>query len=171
MHKNYISGRRHNYERTHHFLEMECGCGCSIKMPKKEFAELREDFQALNKPEQDIFLMAQLRSMDEGAINTSRHLKNKFESIRGLSTDAHICRNYYENIRNHLLKNGLLSRVHAVKDFLLNYTEVHSLSSTIRNVNRVTQSIIFVPAEMSYESVHRDFLIGVEKDNNLRASN
>jgi len=44
---------------------------------KKEFAELRENFQALTKPEQDIFLMAQLRSMDGGATNASRRLKNK----------------------------------------------------------------------------------------------
>ena len=65
------------YEKALHFLEMGCGCGCSTKMPKEEFAELREDFQALTKPEQDIFLMAQVRSMDGGAINTSRRLKNK----------------------------------------------------------------------------------------------
>ncbi len=44
---------------------------------KKEFAELRENFQALTKPEQDIFLMAQLRSMDGGATNASRRLMNK----------------------------------------------------------------------------------------------
>ena len=61
------------YEKALHFLEQSCGCGCSAKMPKEEFAELREDFQALTKPEQDIFLMAQLKSMDGGAIN----LKNK----------------------------------------------------------------------------------------------
>ena len=65
------------YEKAFHFLEAGCGCSCSTKMPKEEFAELREDFQALTKSEQDIFLMAQLRSMDGGAINTSRRLKNK----------------------------------------------------------------------------------------------
>ncbi|CAG8575396.1 10569_t:CDS:1, partial [Ambispora leptoticha] len=58
------------YEKALNFLEVGCGCGCSTKVPKEEFAELREDFQALTKPEQDIFLMAQLRSMDGGAINT-----------------------------------------------------------------------------------------------------
>src|SRR5215212_2002638 len=57
----------------------------------------------------------------------------------------------------------------AVKNFLLNYAEVHGLPSPIRNVNRVTQSIIFLPAEMSYRSVHRDFLAGLEEDSNLRA--
>ena len=74
------------YEKALHFLEVGCGCGCSAKLPKEEFAELREDFQALTKPEQDIFLMAQLRSMDGGAINTSRRLKSKLGLTRELST-------------------------------------------------------------------------------------
>ena len=65
------------YEEALHFLEQGCGCGCSGKVPREEFAELREAFQALTKTEQDIFLMAQLRSMDGGAISTSRRLKNK----------------------------------------------------------------------------------------------
>ena len=65
------------YKKAIHFLEVGCGCGCSTKVPKEEFAELRAAFQALTKPEQDIFLMAQLRSMDGGATNTSRRLKNK----------------------------------------------------------------------------------------------
>ena len=66
------------YEKALHFLEAGCGCGCSTnKLPKEKFAELREDFQALTKSEQDIFLMAQLRSMDGGATSTSRRLKNK----------------------------------------------------------------------------------------------
>src|SRR2546429_5493813 len=53
-----------------------------------------------------------------------------------------------------------------VKNFLLNYAEVHGLPSPVRNVNRVTLSIIFLPAEMSYRSVHRDFLAGLEDNNN-----
>ena len=65
------------YEKALHFLEVGCSCGCSTKMLKEEFAELRENFQALTKSEQDIFLMAQLRSMDGGATSTSRRLKNK----------------------------------------------------------------------------------------------
>ena len=68
------------YEKALHFLEAGCGCGCSTKMPKEEFAELREDFQVLIKSEQDIFLMTQLRSMDGGVISTSRHLKNKTQA-------------------------------------------------------------------------------------------
>lgn len=56
----------------------------------------------------------------------------------------------------------------AVKNFLLNYAEVHGLPSPVRNVNRVTLSIIFLPAEMSYRSVHRDFLAGLEDNSKLR---
>ena len=37
------------YEKALHFLKAGCGCGCSTKMPKEEFAELIEDFQALTK--------------------------------------------------------------------------------------------------------------------------
>ena len=148
--------------------------------------------------------MAQLRSMDGGATNASRRLKNKNRvnkrTIYCWNRNTPICqktylnmlgigRNYFENIRNHLLKNGLLSRVHgnvkrmprwktkmvidinvaAVKNFLLNYAEVHGLPSPVRNVNRVTQSIIFLPAQMSYKSVHRDFLAGLEEDNTMCA--
>ena len=56
-----------------------------------------------------------------------------------------------------------------VKNFLLNYAEVHGLPSPVRNINRVTQSIIFLPTEMSYKSVHREFLAGLEKDSILCA--
>jgi len=56
-----------------------------------------------------------------------------------------------------------------VNNFLLNYAEVHGLPSPVRNVNRVTQSIIFLPAEMSYKSIYRDFLASLEDDSNLRA--
>ena len=38
----------------------------------------------------------------------------------------------------------------AVKNFLLNYADVHGLPSPVRNVNRVIQSIVLLPAEMSY---------------------
>src|SRR5438128_4874814 len=56
-----------------------------------------------------------------------------------------------------------------VKNFLLNYAEVHGLPSPVRNINRVTQAIIFLPTEMSYKSVHREFLAGLEKDSILCA--
>ena len=50
------------YEKALYFLELGSGCGCSSKVPKEAFAEMREAFQALSKSEQDIFLMAQLKS-------------------------------------------------------------------------------------------------------------
>jgi len=58
------------------FLELGCNCGCSKKI-SKEFAELREAFQALSRSEQDIFLMAQLKAMNGGEITASRRLKKK----------------------------------------------------------------------------------------------
>jgi hypothetical protein len=65
------------YEKAIEFLKIGCGCGCSSKVPKEAFAEMREAFQALSKSEQDIFLMAQLKAMDGGAIDISRRLKKK----------------------------------------------------------------------------------------------
>ena len=58
-----------------HFLEKDCHCGCLANVPKEHFAELREAFQALSKPEQDAFLMAQIKAMDGGLTSTSRRLK------------------------------------------------------------------------------------------------
>ena len=68
------------YEKAINFLEKGCKCGCSSRIPKEQFAELRESFQALSKVEQDIFLMAQLKAMDGGSISTSGHLKRKTRS-------------------------------------------------------------------------------------------
>ena len=62
------------YQKTIGFLEK------GWRISKEQFAELRESFQALTKPEQDIFLMAQLKAMDGGLISTSRRLKKKTRS-------------------------------------------------------------------------------------------
>ena len=35
----------------------------------------------------------------------------------------------------------------AVKNFLLNYAEIHELSSPERSINRIIQSVIFLPTE------------------------
>ncbi len=56
-----------------------------------------------------------------------------------------------------------------VKNFLENYTAVHRLPSLERNINRITQLIVFLPAKMSYKSVHRDFLADLEEDNKLKS--
>ena len=149
--------------------------------------------------------MAQLKAMDGGSISTSRCLKKKTRSNKRtfyhwdhntlLCQETYlnmlgIGRTYFENIRNHLIKNGLLPRTHGnikrmpqwktkmvidknvaevVKNFLENYAEVHGLPSPGRSINRITQSIVFLPAEMSYKSVHRDFLVGLEEDNKLKS--
>ena len=63
------------YEKAMRFLEIGCNCGCSQKIPREKFAELREAFQALSKSEQDIYLMAQLNAMNGGEITASRRLK------------------------------------------------------------------------------------------------
>ena len=68
------------YQKAIDFLGKGCDCGCSSRIPKEEFAELRESFQALSKIEQDIFLMAQIKAMDGGSASTSRCLKKKTRS-------------------------------------------------------------------------------------------
>jgi hypothetical protein len=68
------------YEKAINFLQNGCNCGCSNKLLKEKFAEMREAFQALSKPEQDIFLMAQLKVMDGGIISNSRRFKKKMRT-------------------------------------------------------------------------------------------
>src|SRR4051794_23775478 len=98
-----------------------------FKNYKEQFAELREYFQALSKTGQDIFLMAQLKIMDGGLISTSRHLKKKTRSNKRTfyhwDHNTPLCqetyldmlrigRTYSENIRSHLINNGLLPSIH-----------------------------------------------------------
>ena len=59
------------------FMEIGCNCGCSKIIPREKFTELREAFHALSRPEQDIFVMAQLKAMNGGEITASRRLKKK----------------------------------------------------------------------------------------------
>jgi hypothetical protein len=78
--KNSKNGGSTEYEQAIKFLEKGCHCGCSAKVPKESFSELREAFQSLSKPEQDAFLMAQMKAMDGGSQSTSRRLKKKVRS-------------------------------------------------------------------------------------------
>src|SRR5918912_478955 len=104
------------YQKAIGFLEKDCDCGCSSRISK-----------ALSKSEQDIFLMAQLKAMDGGLTSASRRLKKKTRSNKRtfyhwdhntlLCQETYlnmlgIHRTYFENIRNHLINNGLLPRVH-----------------------------------------------------------
>src|SRR4051812_8877344 len=100
-----------------------------------------------------------------------------------------IGRTHFENVRNQLATNGIIPRVHgnvkkvprwktkitiditvatAVKNFLENYAEIHGLPSPSRNVNRITQSLTLLPAEMSYKFVYRDFIAGLENNSSLK---
>ena len=75
--ENYNYNGSTEYEKAMRFLEVGCNCGCSKKISREKFAELREAFQALFRSEQDIFLMAQLKAMNGGEITASRRLKKK----------------------------------------------------------------------------------------------
>jgi hypothetical protein len=57
----------------------------------------------------------------------------------------------------------------AVKNYLENYAEIHGLPSPGRSVNRITQSVIFLPAETTYKSVYNFFLTGLEEKSNLKS--
>ena len=98
---------------------------------------------------------------------------------------------YFENIKSHLLDKGLSTRVHGntgkipirktkmvidknikeeVKVFILNYAKTHGLPNPGRSkgANNIT---IYLPTEMSYKSVHGDFLNSLEVDSNLKQLN
>ena len=102
------------------FLEI----GCSKKIPREKFAELHEAFQALSRPEQDIFLMAQLKAMNGGEITASRRLKQKTRTNKRTfyywdrnmplyqKTYLNMLGIHFENVRNHLATNGIIPRVH-----------------------------------------------------------
>jgi len=63
---------------------------------KKKFTELREAFQALSRPEQDIFLMAQLKAMSGGEITASRRLKKKTRTNKRIFTIEIAIRRFVE---------------------------------------------------------------------------
>ena len=77
MKNNESHSSNNEYEKAIRFLETGYNYGCSKKIPRKKFAELREVFQALSRSEQDIFLMAQLKAINGGEITASRRLKKK----------------------------------------------------------------------------------------------
>src|SRR5690242_7140701 len=81
------------YEKAIDFLEKRCKCGCSSKIPKEEFAELRESFQALSISEQDIFFEITIHPLSKTYLNMAELILKILE-------------------RNHLINNGLLPRIH-----------------------------------------------------------
>jgi len=98
---------------------------------------------------------------------------------------------YFESIKSHLLDKGLSTRVHGntgkipirktkmvidenikeeIKEFILNYAKTHGLPNPGRS-KRTDNITIFLPTEMSYKSVHKDFLNSLEANSNLRQLN
>jgi len=95
---------------------------------------------------------------------------------------------YFENVKSHLLDKGLISRVHgntgkipirktkiligqetkeAVKNFILNYAKTYGLPNPGKT-KRANYTTVFLPAEMTYNSVHEDFLNSPEAESSLK---
>src|ERR1043166_688600 len=95
---------------------------------------------------------------------------------------------YFESIKSHLLDKGLSARTHgntgkipirktkmvvnqevkeAVKDFVLNYAKTYGLPNPGKTKG-ADNTTIFLPTEMTYKSVHEEFLTTLEIDSNLR---
>ena len=55
-----------------------------------------------------------------------------------------------------------------IKNFVLNYAEIHGLPDPGKTKSK-KHSIIFLPTEMTYKSVHRDFLASLEENSNLKS--
>jgi hypothetical protein len=55
-----------------------------------------------------------------------------------------------------------------IKNFILNYAEIHGLPDPGKSKSK-KHSIIFLPTEMTYKSVHRDFLASLEENSNLKS--
>ena len=89
------------YEKAMRFLGVGCNCGCSKMIPREKFADLREAFQALSRPEQDIFVMAQLKAINGGEITASRRLKKKIRTNkRTFIIEIAICHFVRKHVRN-----------------------------------------------------------------------
>lgn len=91
-----------------------------------------------------------------------------------------VSRDYLESVRNHLLNKGLGTRIHGntgrmprwntkmfidenveweVKVFLLSYAEKYgSPDPAGKTKEKITQPLVFLPADMTYTSVYRDFI-------------
>jgi len=80
-------------------------CGCSKIIPRERFVELREAFQALSRSEQDVFLMAQLKAMNDGEITASRRLKGKTRTNKRTFTTEIAIRRLSENV-------SVIGRIH-----------------------------------------------------------
>ena len=116
------------HKKAIQFLKVGCECSCSNKVPLKEFAQFRSDFQSLPKAEQDALVMGQLFIMrDRQTISTSPRLKNKERTNQRFSYlfdhKIPICQETYINmlgisekylktIKKHLANQRIKSRIH-----------------------------------------------------------
>jgi hypothetical protein len=102
-----------------------------------------------------------------------------------------VSRKYLENLKKHLTTKGLSARVHGntgkipfrktkmfidetdkkrIKNFIEKLAETRGLPDPGRT-KRITQSIVYLPTEMSYASVRRDFLTSLRKGSKLKQLN
>src|SRR6185312_752716 len=100
-----------------------------------------------------------------------------------------IGRTHLGNVINHLATNGIIPRVHGnvkkvprwktkitidvtiatvAKNFSKTMLKFMGYQCPGKNVNRITQSLTFLPAKTSYKSVCRDFIAGLENDSTLK---
>lgn len=54
-----------------------------------------------------------------------------------------------------------------IKNFILNYAETHGLPNPGKT-KRADNTTIFLPTDMTYKSVHRDFLNSLKENSNLK---
>ncbi|CAG8788419.1 3340_t:CDS:2, partial [Racocetra persica] len=181
------------YKKALEFLKKGCKCGCSTKIPQDKFAQLRTQFQNLSLLEKDAVLMGQLLNSSGGDTTTSsrfpkRERVNKrtfyfFEYKLPTCQETYlnmlgISRKYLENVKRHLFSKGLSTRVHGnigkipqrktkmlidqnvretVENFIKLYAEKYGLPSP-------EKTITLLPTDMSYKSVHKDFLDSLPED-------
>jgi hypothetical protein len=185
------------YKKALEFLKKGCKCGCSSKVPQDKFAQLRVQFQNLSLLEKDALVMGQLLNSSGGDTTTSsrfpkRERVNKrtfyfFEHKLPTCQETYlnmlgISRKYLENIKRHLFSKGLSTRLHGnigkipqrktkmlidqniretVENFIKLYAEKYGLPSP-------EKTITLLPTDMSYKSVHKDFLDSLPEDSNLK---
>jgi hypothetical protein len=103
-----------------------------------------------------------------------------------------ISREYLEDMRKHLSKEGLITRIHGgigrmpqwenkmmidesvkriVKNFILNYAERYGLPDPAGKNTKKTaiHSLILLPTNESYKSVHREFVDSRKVDDKLKS--
>jgi len=208
----YNNNFKEEYKKAIQFLKKGCKCGCSKKVPKEKFAKRRAEFQSLPKIGQDIYVMADLNSMNEGETTTSSRFPKKERTNKRTfyrwNNKTPICletylnmlgisHTYLEWVRSHLINKGLTARIHSnignmpqwatkmtidenikkkIKKFLEKYAQEHGqpdpsqkYARKIAVEVRTSGKIFFLPTEMSYKSVHHDFIISVGENSNLKS--